>query len=836
MGFDRCNFETDRERHQCLILKSVWKYNHTKSVRAKRLCKIGILWHYVVIMDKKSLTEQDICSKYILPAVTNAGWDLYSQIREQVTFTAGQIIVRGKTISRGEKKRADFILYYKNNLPLALIEAKDATHTAGEGMQQALDYAEALDIPFVYSSNGEGFLEHDRIATSGSIEKEISIENFPNPDDLYQRYCVQKGITVETEEAVLQEYHQGAAPRPPRYYQRVAINRAVEAVARGQKRILLVMATGTGKTYTAFQIIWRLWKAKKKKRILFLVDRTALADQTYNSDFRHFDKAITKIEGPHVDPSYEVYIALYQGLVGGEETEKFKQFSSDFFDLIVIDECHRGSAKEDSQWRTVLDYYTEATQIGLTATPKVADDANNFEYFGAPIYTYSLKQGIEDGFLAPYKVIRYRFNNDEWRPTQGFTDANGNLVPDEIFTESMFDRTIVIEDRNRAVAKCVADFMRETDVWQKVIVFCVSTEHAERMRTFLTNELSEFAKVNSKYVVRITGDDFYGKLEIDNFINPESRYPVIATTSKLLSTGVDTQTVKLVVLDSPMNSMTEFKQIIGRGTRINEQYGKYYFTIMDFRNVTRLFADPDFDGDPLESYEQEQGSSEPLNIQEIIEKETISEEELVENNPREEILIDGTEENPKPKKIYIKDGVSFEPIQKLIQYIDPATGKLITTSLQDYSKQAIQGVYASLEDFLNSWNTTERKEAIIAELADAGIVFDELYQEIGRDCDIFDLILHVAYGKKPLTRSERLKNVTQSDYFAKYEGKAREIVGHLLEKYADSGITAIDDIGDLQVSPFTEYGTPLEIVEEIFGGREYYLEMIKTIQNKLYAE
>ncbi len=786
-------------------------------------------------MSKKSLSEQDICSKFILPAITNAGWDLHSQIREQVTFTAGQIIVRGKTISRGEKKRADFILYYKNNLPLALIEAKDASHSVGAGMQQALGYADSLDVPFVYSSNGEGFLEHDRLTTSGEIEKEIAIDSFPNPEDLYRRYCAQKGITTGEEDAVLQDYHEGTSPRPPRYYQRVAINRAVEAVARGQKRILLVMATGTGKTYTAFQIIWRLWKANKKKRILFLVDRTALADQTLNSDFRHFDKAITKVEGPNVDPAYEVYIALYQGLMGGEETEKFKQFSPDFFDLIVIDECHRGSAKEDSQWRAVLDYYTNATQIGLTATPKAADDANNFEYFGDPIYTYSLKQGIEDGFLAPYKVIRYRFNNDEWRPTQGFTDANGNLVPDEIFTESMFDRSIVIEDRNRAVAKCIADFMRETDVWQKVIVFCVSTEHAERMRTFLTNELSEFAQQNSKYVVRITGDDFYGKLEIDNFINPESRYPVIATTSKLLSTGVDTQTVKLVVLDSPMNSMTEFKQIIGRGTRINEQYGKYYFTIMDFRNVTRLFADPDFDGDPLESYEQEQGKNEPLAIKEVIENETISESELIQNNPLEEILIDGTEINPKPKKIYIKDGVSFEPIQKLIQYIDPATGKLITTSLQDYSKQAIQGVYASLEDFLNKWNTTERKEAIIAELAEAGIIFDELYKEVGQECDIFDLILHVAYGKKPLTRSERLKNVSQNGYFAKYEGQAREIVNHLLEKYADSGITAIDDIGDLQVSPFTAYGTPFEIVEEIFGGREKYMQMVREIERQLYA-
>jgi type I restriction enzyme R subunit len=783
-------------------------------------------------MDKKALTERDICTKFITPALVGAGWDVRLQVREEVAFTAGRINIRGKTISRGEKKRADYILYYKNNLPIALIEAKDANHSVGDGMQQALSYAETLDIPFVYSSNGEGFLEHDRLGSSDDVETPFGLDSFPSPEALYRRYCENKGISQEVETALLQEYHQGSATSAPRYYQRVAINRAVEAVARGQKRILLVMATGTGKTYTAFQIIWRLWKAKKKQRILFLVDRTALAQQTLTGEFRHFGNAITKVEGPHVDPAYEVYVALYQGLMGGEETAKFKQFSPDFFDLVVVDECHRGAAKEDALWRSVLEYYGSATQIGLTATPKVADEANNFEYFGAPIYTYSLKQGIDDGFLAPYKVIRYRFNNDEWRPPQGFVDASGEPVPDEIFTESMFDRSIVIEDRNRAVAKCIADFMRETDVYQKAIVFCVDQEHAERMRRFLTNELSEQSRESSRYVVRVTGDDTYGKLEIENFINPESRYPVIATTSKLLSTGVDTQTVKLVVLDAPMNSMTEFKQVIGRGTRINEQYGKYYFTIMDFRNVTRLFADPEFDGDPVESYEQE--GTKPLPVKDIVERETLSEQELAASNPREEILIDGTEENPKPKKIYIKDGVSFDPIQKLVQYIDPATGKLITASLQDFSKQTIRGAYATLEDFLNRWNATERKEAIIAELAEQGVVFDELREEVGRECDVFDLILHVAYGKKPLTRSERLREVRRSDYFAKYEGKAREIIDHLLEKYAQYGITAIDDIGDLQVSPFSEYGAPIEIVEDIFGGREKYLQVIREIERQLY--
>lgn len=780
-----------------------------------------------------SLSERDICTKYITPALVATGWDLQTQIREEVPFTAGRINIHGKTVSRGEKKRADYILYYKNNFPIALIEAKDASHSVGDGMQQALAYAEALDIPFVYSSNGAAFLEHDRLKTDGIRESEVALSAFPSPETLYRRYCAENAITPEVEEVVQQEYFHDVSGKEPRYFQRVAINRVVEAVARGQNRILLVMATGTGKTYTAFQIIWRLWKSKKKKRILFLVDRTALADQTVRNDFRHFGDAITKVEGPNVDPAYEVYVALYQGLMGGDETEKFKQFSPDFFDLVIVDECHRGSAKEDSLWRSILDYYASATQIGLTATPKVANDTDNFEYFGTPIYTYSLKQGIEDGFLAPYKVIRYRFNNDEWRPPQGFVDVNGELVPDEIYNESMFDKKIIIEDRNRAVAKCIADYMRETDIYQKVIVFCAEIAHAERMRQFLVNELSEQSQENSRYVVRITGDDEYGKLEIDNFIDPESRYPVIATTSKLLSTGVDTQTVKLVVLDAPMNSMTEFKQIIGRGTRINEQYGKYYFTIMDFRNVTRLFADPDFDGDPVESYERE--GREPLPVKETLEKETLSEQELIAKSPREEVLIDGTEENPKPKKIHIKDGVTFDPIQKLIQYIDPKTGKLITASLKDYSKQTIQGVYASIDDFINRWNTTERKEAIISEMASMGIVFDELQEEVGKECDIFDLIVHVAYDKKPLTRSERLKAVKQSDYFTKYEGKAREIVNLLLEKYADSGITAIDDIGDLRVSPFDAFGTPFEIVEDIFGGREQYMQMIREIERQLYT-
>lgn len=784
-----------------------------------------ILWDSLHIMS--SLNEAETRSRLIRPAFVRAGWE-EKQISEEVPFTAGRIMVRGKTISRGEKKRADFILYYKNNLPIAVVEAKDISHTISAGIQQALEYADILDIPFVYSSNGEGFVEHDKLAV-GAIEKELSLEAFPSPDELYQRYCKAKGIAQESATALIQEYHPTTKPR---YFQRVAINRVVEAVAKGQQRILLVMATGTGKTYTAFQIIWRLWKAKQKQRILFLVDRTALSDQTFKSDFRHFGDALTQVKGPNVDPAYEVYIALYQGLMGGEAVEKFKQFSPDFFDLIVIDECHRGSAKEDSEWRAILDYYQSATQIGLTATPKAADDANNFEYFGAPIYTYSLKQGIEDGFLAPYKVIRYITDKEEWRPDSLVRDSAGNEVEDRIYTTADYDAKIVIDARTKLVAEKVVEFMRQTDPMQKAIVFCVDQDHAARMRQALVNAAGDLARENTRYVVRITGDDQAGKLEIDNFTNPESSYPVIATTSKLLSTGVDTQTVKLIVLDAPMNSMTEFKQIIGRGTRVNEQYGKYYFTIMDFRNVTRLFADPDFDGEAVETYDAK--AEETIPVKEILERETLSEAEIYRSNPREEILIDGTDADPKPKKIHIADGVTFDVVHKVVQYIDPATGKLRTDTIEKFSQQAILSSFASLEDFLSRWNAETRKEALIAELEAQGIMFDELREDVGKDCDIFDLILHVAYGKKPLTRSERLKKARASDYFAKYEGKAREIIDHLLEKYAEHGITAIDDIGDLTVSPFSEYGGPVEIVEEIFGGREKYLEVIREIERQLY--
>lgn len=780
-----------------------------------------------------NLSERDICTKFITPAIVEAGWDVQTQIREEVSFTAGRINVRGKTISRGERKRVDYVLYYQDNFPLALIEAKDASFSVGSGMQQALGYAESLDIPFVYSSNGSGFLEHDRLTGSGDVEEEISLTSFPSPEALYERYRKAKGLTTEVEEAVLGEYYQGLSSSEPRYYQRVAINRAVEAVARGQKRILLVMATGTGKTFTAFQVIWRLWKSRQKKRILFLVDRTALAEQTMKGDFRHFGDKMTKIEGRIADPSYEIFIALYQGLTSDEEQNKtFKQFSPDFFDLVVVDECHRGSANANGAWREILDYYSSATQIGLTATPKEEKDISTEEYFDKPIYTYSLKQGIEDGFLAPYKVIRYVLDKDvEWRPSEMVRDRSGNPIEDRIYNVSDYDNRLVIDSRTKLVADKITEFVRDTDEMQKAIIFCVDIDHAERMRQALVNASGDLARQNRRYVVRITGDNDEGKKEIENFINPESPYPVLVTTSKLLTTGVDAQTCKLIVLDAPINSMSEFKQIIGRGTRVNEEYGKYYFTIMDFRGATRLFADPDFDGDPVKVYELEEG----IDIKTHIEEETESAECILREYPQEQILIDPTDTGTKREKVVIREGVEFNVATKMIQYIDLETGKLIAETLTDYSKKRLLDASPTLATFLGKWSETERKEAVIAELVELGVPFEELQSEIGLNIDIFDLVLHIAYDKKPLTRNERAANVRKQNYFGKYEGRARAVLEALLDKYADQGSIAIDDIGDLEVSPFTEFGTPVEIVNDIFGGREGYLAALRELQATLYA-
>ena len=781
-------------------------------------------------MDKKILSEQDITSKYVIPALIRAGWDLHTHIREQYSFTAGRIMVRGTVVKRGEQKRVDVLLFYKSHYPIAVIEVKDGSHTVGAGMQQALGYAESLDAPFVYSTNGQAFLEHDRLA-SGDLEHELSVDRFPSPDELYQRWATGKGYAEDVRSLVTQDYFE-EPNRSPRYFQEVAVNRATEAFALGKKRILLVMATGTGKTYTAFQIIWRLWKAKRVKRILFLVDRNILADQAMINDFKHFGSAMTKIEGHNVDKSYEIYLALYQGLTGVEEEQNiFKQFSPNFFDLVIVDECHRGGVKENGKWRDVLEYYESATQIGLTATPKETKDISTQHYFGEPVYTYSLKQGIEDGFLAPYKVIRVVLDRDVegYRPEEGTRDVYGNVVPDEVYKSSDFDRRIVLDERTKLVAKKISNFLKVNDPMQKTIVFCQDIDHAERMRQALVNENADNVRENGRYVVRITGDSPEGKAELDHFIDPADPYPVIVTTSKLLTTGVDAQTCKLIVLDSNINSITEFKQIIGRGTRVREDYGKLYFTIMDFRGVTELFADPDFDGPPIVIYRPQEGD--PPVPPEGGGGPT--------DGPGGPDIIDifdppSGPDGPggAPRKYYIF-GVPVAVLNERVQYIG-ADGKLITESLTDYSRRNILAQYPSLEAFLTAWNTSERKEAIIEELESRGVLLDALAQESGRELDPFDLVCHTAYGREPVTRQTRVQKARTAAYFTKYEGKARLVLDALFEKYADQGITAIDDIGDLVVSPFSELGTPKEIVE-LFGGRDGYVEIIRNIEEALYA-
>lgn len=783
-------------------------------------------------MLEKNLSEQDITTKNIIPALQNAGWNLDTQIREQYTFTAGRIIVRGKTVKRGDKKRVDILLFHKSHYPIAVIEVKDGSHSVGDGIQQALGYAEALDAPYAYSANGTAFLEHNRLVKAGEIEQELPLENFPSPQELHNRLAAAKNLSQDIEDIVTQDYFEEKS-KSPRYFQEVAINRTIEAIARGKKRLLLVMATGTGKTYTAFQIIWRLWKAKKAKRILFLVDRNILADQAIINDFKHFGNAMTKVESHNVDKSYEIYLALYQGLTGTEEESNiFKQFSPDFFDLIVVDECHRGSANANSKWHDVLNYYNSAAQIGLTATPKETKDISTQNYFGEPVYTYSLRQGIDDGFLAPYKVIRVILDRDVegYRPEEGTIDKYGNEVPDEIYKGSDFDRKIVLDERTKLVAKKISEFLKATDRMHKTIVFCQDIDHAERIRQALVNENADLFYENSRYIVRITGDNPEGKKELDHFIDPEDPYPVIVTTSKLLTTGVDAQTCKVIVLDSNINSMTEFKQIIGRGTRVREDYGKMFFTIIDFRGVTELFADPAFDGDPVVIYRPKE--NDPIVPPEENQEEITEAWTLRETGDEYDAGISNENEADTPRKYYIS-GVPVTVINERVQYIGE-DGKLITESLKDYSKTNILTKYQSLDDFLSAWNEAERKELIIEELESRGVFLDALAEEVGRDLDPFDLICHVAFGREPITRQARAQKAKTASYFNAYEGVAREVIDALIEKYADQGIAAIDDIGDLVVSPFNEFGTPIQIVG-YFGGREKYLGMVRQVEQALYA-
>lgn len=797
-------------------------------------------------MNKKTLSERDICTKYITPALQKAGWDTQLQILEEVSFTDGKIYVRGKITARGTRKRADYILYYKPNIPIAIIEAKDNNHSVRAGIQQGLDYARILDIPCVFSSNGDGFLFHDRTSVDGNIETEIDLENFPSPEQLWEKYKKYKGIeSPDAEKIASQEYFFDGTNRKPRYYQQIAVNRTVEAIANGQNRILLVMATGTGKTYTAFQIIHRLWKSGAKKRILFLADRNALIDQTRRGDFKHFKEKMTVVKHRQVDKSFEIYLALYQGLSGSDEAANvYKQFSKEFFDLIVIDECHRGSAKEDSNWREILNYFSNATHIGLTATPKETNEASNSEYFGDPLYTYSLKQGIDDGFLAPYRVVRVGLNVDAegWRPDQGKTDKDGNEIEDRIYNRRDFDRKLVIEERTDTVAKKLTEFLKGYDRFAKTIVFCVDIDHAERMRTALAKHNPDLVADNYKYIMQITGDNDEGKRELDNFINPEERYPVIATTSELMTTGVDAQTCKVIVLDANINSMTKFKQIIGRGTRINEEYGKLYFTILDFRNATDNFADPAFDGEPIRI----KPVTEETDLGDIIDEEEEIEGPIIDEETGDEIIVDpppirtpptpegeGGEIPPQPReKIYV-NGVDVSVLVSRELYFDQH-GKPITTSLKDHTKEIIKGQFASLDEFLNKWNTTERKEAIIAELTDQGILVEALYEAVDKQVDLFDLICHVAYDQPPLTRKERANNVKKRNYFTKYGNQARNVLEALLDKYADEGIENMESMQVLQVKPLSDFGSAIEIVNGIFGSRAKYLKAIKELETELY--
>ena len=788
-------------------------------------------------MSKKSLSESDICAKYITPAVIEAGWDEALQIRREVSFTKGRIIVRGKLHSRGEQKRADYILYYKANIPLAVIEAKDNKHSVGSGMQQALNYAETLDIPFVFSSNGDGFLCHDRTGLAALTEQELSLADFPSPTELWQRYCHYKGLeTADAKHTVEMPYYDDGMGRAPRYYQANAINNTIEAVAKAQQRILLVMATGTGKTYTAFQIIWRLWKSGTKKRILFLADRNILVDQTKNNDFKPFGAAMTKISKRQIDKSYEIYLSLYQAVTGTEETQNiYKQFSPDFFDLIVIDECHRGSAAEDSAWREILAYFSSATHIGLTATPKETKDVSSIYYFGDPIYKYTLKQGIEDGFLAPYKVVRIDIDKDlqGWRPSKGQLDKNGEVIEDRIYNQRDMDRTLVLEKRTELVAQKITEFLTATDPYAKTIVFCDDIDHAERMRKALVNLNPERVKENRKYIMRITGDEQEGKAELDNFINPEERYPVIATTSKLMTTGVDAQTCKLVVLDQHIRSMTEFKQIIGRGTRINEDYDKYWFTIMDFKKATELFADKDFDGEPVMIYVPKPGAT-------VVPPDDNNEPELDENgNP---ITESGTPSTPdinipddgsNSKRVkYVLGDVTVYVISERVQYYGPE-GKLITESLKDYTRSTVRKDYASLDDFLRRWSKTDRKVAILQELEAHGLLLEALAEDVGKDFDAFDLICHVAFDQPPLTRRERVEQVKKRNYFTKYSVQAQKVLESLLDKYADTGIDHIENIEILRVAPFSDLGSPVELLKA-FGGKPQYQQALQELEHELY--
>ncbi|EPS8354517.1 EcoAI/FtnUII family type I restriction enzme subunit R [Escherichia coli] len=800
-------------------------------------------------LNLSNLTEADIITKCVMPAILNAGWDNTTQIRQEVKLRDGKVIVRGKVAARRTVKSADIVLYHKPGIPLAVIEAKANKHEIGKGMQQGIEYARLLDVPFVFATNGDGFIFRDATAAEGEcLEKQITLDDFPSPAELWQKFCLWKGYTQAQLPVITQDYYDDGSGKSPRYYQLQAINKTIEAVSNGQNRVLLVMATGTGKTYTAFQIIWRLWKSKNKKRILFLADRNILVDQTKNNDFQPFGTAMTKVSGRTIDPAYEIHLALYQAITGPEEDQKaFKQVAPDFFDLIVIDECHRGSASEDSAWREILDYFSSATQIGLTATPKETHEVSSTDYFGDPVYVYSLKEGIEDGFLAPYKVVRVDIDVDlqGWRPTKGQTDLNGEVIDDRIYNQKDFDRTMVIDERTELVARTITDYLKRTNPMDKTIVFCNDIDHAERMRRALVNLNPEQVKKNDKYVMKITGDDEIGKAQLDNFINPKKPYPVIATTSELMTTGVDAKTCKLVVLDQNIQSMTKFKQIIGRGTRIDERYGKLWFTILDFKKATELFTDERFDGIPEKVMD--------TTPEDIADPESDFEEKLEEISEHDEEQVTGVDEPPAPpyqvtdtddvgplpeedeKKIrkFHVNGVAVGVIAQRVQYYD-ADGKLVTESFKDYTRKTLLKEYASLDDFTRKWQDADRKEAIIHELEQQGIIWEVLAEEVGKDLDPFDMLCHVVYGQPPLTRKERAENVRKRNYFTKYSEAAQAVLDNLLDKYADAGVQEIESIQVLKLKPFDSMGTLPEIIKTGFGDRNGYNQALSELENEIY--
>ncbi|EBC1075763.1 DEAD/DEAH box helicase family protein [Salmonella enterica] len=799
-------------------------------------------------LNLSTLTEADIITKRVMPAILKAGWDNTTQIRQEVKLRDGKVIVRGKVAARRTVKSADIVLYHKLNMPLAVIEAKANKHEIGKGMQQALGYAHLLDVPFVFATNGDGFIFHDKTAT-GAIEREITLDEFPTPDELWQKYCQWKGYTAAQMPIVTQDYYNDGSEKRLRYYQLQAINKTLEAVSNGQNRLLLVMATGTGKTLTAFHIIWRLWRSGVKKRILFLADRNVLVDQTRLDDFQPFGSAMTKITGRTLDPAFEIHLALYQALTGNEEHQKaFKQVSPDFFDLIIIDECHRGSASEDSAWREILDYFSSATQIGMTATPKETHEVSNSDYFGDPIYTYSLKEGIEDGFLAPYKVVRVDIDVDlqGWRPVRGQSDLNGELIDDRIYNQKDFDRSMVIDERTELVAKTITDYLKRTNPMDKTIVFCEDIPHAERMRRALINLNPEMVKRNDKYVMKITGDDEEGKGQLQNFSDKKKEWPVIVTTSELMTTGVNVKTCKLIVLDQTIRSMTKFKQIIGRGTRIEQDYGKLWFTILDFKKATELFADERFDGIPEKVMEAtpDDISDPDSGFNETLEEETpdvFADEDI--NGADEDPATYTTstmggsgplpeEEDNRVRKFHI-NGVTVGVVSQRVQYYD-ADGRLVTESFKDYTRKTVLKECASLDDFVRKWQDADRKAAVIKELELQGILWDVLAEEVGKDLDPFDMLCHVVYGQPPLTRKERADNVRKRNYFTKYSDAAQTVLSNLLDKYADAGVEEIENIQVLKLKPFDQMGTLQEIITDGFGDKGTYMQAVSDLESEIY--